>query len=318
MKRIHIRLQAAVAVLVVLASGCGGSGEASGSRPLVVATTTQMGDFARVVGGDAVSVHQLLRANTDPHEYQPRPGDVTATANAKLVLLSGDNLDAWMGKVIKQAGGQPKVVTLGDAVVSHVPGESSGPEASKYDPHWWHDPQNVEAAVEKLRLALGTAVPRQKATFDRNARTYLAKLHALDAGIERCFAPVPAAQRKLVTSHDAFNYFTRRYGVRVVGAIIPSQTTAAQPSAGDIARLVRQVEREHVRAIFLEGSVNPKLAKAVARQTHTIGNLTLYGDTLGQKGSPGATYLGMELANADAMVRGFTGGERGCRIAGLG
>jgi ABC-type Zn uptake system ZnuABC Zn-binding protein ZnuA len=115
-----------------------------------------------------------------------------------------------------------------------------------------------------------------------------------------------------VTSHDAFNYFAKRYGIEVVGAIIPSQSTEAQPSAGDVARLVKQVRDEHVRAIFLESSVNPKLAKAVAKQAGVIGNLELYGDTLGPAGSPGSTYLGMELANANAMMRGFTGGKRGC------
>jgi ABC-type Zn uptake system ZnuABC Zn-binding protein ZnuA len=115
-----------------------------------------------------------------------------------------------------------------------------------------------------------------------------------------------------VTSHDAFGYFARRYGVTIVGAIIPSQTTQAQASAADVARLADQIRREHVKAVFLESSVNPKLAETVAREDHVIGNLTLYGDTLGPKGSSGATYLAMERHNADAMVRGFTGGARGC------
>ena len=223
-----------------------------------------------------------------------------------------------MAKVVTEAGGHPRVVDVGAAVPERVPGEASGAEASKYDPHWWHDPRNAIAAVERIRSALDAAVPPRSSAFDRNARSYESKLRALDAGIRRCFATLPAAQRKLVTSHDAFNYFARRYGVQVVGAIIPSQTTQAQPSAGDVARLTRQIRREHVRAVFLESSVNPKLAKAVAHETGAIANLTLYGDTLGPDGSRGATYLGMEQANADAMVRGFTGGQRGCRIAGLG
>ncbi|MFL5894059.1 MAG: metal ABC transporter solute-binding protein, Zn/Mn family [Thermoleophilaceae bacterium] len=308
----------ALAAAALVLPGCSGSTASGDSKPVVVATTTQLGDFAREVGGNAISVHQILQPNTDPHEYEPRPGDVSATASAKVVLASGDNLDSWMAKVVKEAGGDPAVVTVGDAAVAHVAGESSGPEASKYDPHWWHDPRNAEAAVAAIGAALDRALPAGRATFDRNARAYGAKLRALDAGIRRCFAPVPARQRKLVTSHDAFSYFARRYGVRVIGAVIPSQTTQAQPSAGDVARLVKQVQREHVRAIFLESSVNPKLGEAVARQTHAIGNLTLYGDTLGRKGSRGATYLGMEQANADAMVRGFTGGRSGCQIAGLG
>jgi zinc/manganese transport system substrate-binding protein len=302
-------------VSIACFAGCGTV--ATGSKPLVVATTTQLGDFAREVGGSAVTVHQILKPNTDPHEYEPRPGDIEASANAKLVLLSGDNLDRWMGTVVDQAGGHPTVVTVGDAVASHVAGETSGPEASKYDPHWWHDPENAIAAVERIRSALDAADPAGKARFARNAASYVAKLRRLDTGIKRCFASVPAAARKLVTSHDAFNYFAKRYGVTVVGAIIPSQTTEAQPSAGDVARLARQVTREHVHAIFLESSVNPKLAQAVASETHTLGNLTLYGDTLGPAGSAGATYIGMEQANADAMVRGFTGGKHGCKIAGL-
>jgi ABC-type Zn uptake system ZnuABC Zn-binding protein ZnuA len=154
--------------------------------------------------------------------------------------------------------------------------------------------------------------PADKDAIDRRAAAYVLRIDELDQRIASCFASVPAAQRKLVTSHDAFNYFAKRYGIQVVGAVIPSQSTEAQPSAGDIAKLVAQVKHERVRAIFLERSVNPKLTHAVAAQTHTIGNLELYGDTLGPAGSRGATYLGMELANADAMMRGFTGGKRGC------
>jgi zinc/manganese transport system substrate-binding protein len=301
---------------LVLVTGCGGSAT-NRSKPLVVATTTELGDFARAVAGDAVTVHQILRPNTDPHEYEPRPDDVVETADAELVLTSGDNLDSWMGKVVEEAGGDPRVLDLGASAVSHVPGESGGPDASQYDPHWWHDPRNVVAAVERILPALQQAAPASAAKFERNAASYIAKVRALDAGIARCMASVPASERKLVSSHDAFNYFAKRYGVQVVGAIIPSQSTAAQPSAGDVASLVRQVRRENVHAIFLESSVNPKLVRAVARETHTLGNLTLYGDTLGPAGSPGATYLGMEQANADAMLRGFTGGRRGCQIRAL-
>jgi ABC-type Zn uptake system ZnuABC Zn-binding protein ZnuA len=207
------------------------------------------------------------------------------------------------------------VVTVGDAAASHVAGEASGPEASKYDPHWWHDPENAIAAVERIRTALAAADPSAKTTFNRNAVAYVAKLRRLDAGITHCFKPVPAADRKLVTSHDAFNYFAHRYGLKVVGAIIPSQTTEAQPSAGELDRLAAQVRREHVSAVFPESSLNPKLARALARETGVRSDYVLYGDTLGPAGSRGASYLGMEAANADAMVRGFTGGARGCAIA---
>jgi ABC-type Zn uptake system ZnuABC Zn-binding protein ZnuA len=139
----------------------------------------------------------------------------------------------------------------------------------------------------------------------------------LDAGIQRCFAAVPPAARKLVTDHDAFNAFAHRYGIRIIGAVIPSQTTQAQPSAGEVSRLVATIRRQRVQAIFPESSINPKLAQAIARQTGATAHYTLYGDTLGPKGSTGATYLTMERANADQMLRGFTGGRHGCAIAGL-
>ncbi len=137
-------------------------------------------------------------------------------------------------------------------------------------------------------------------------------------GIHACLASVPAAQRKLVSDHDAFDYFAHRYGITVIGAVIPSQTTQAQASAADIADLVRVVRREHVRAIFPESSLSPKLAEQIARETGARADSTLYGDTLGPSDSRGATYLAMEEANADAMTRGFTGGARGCSIAEAG
>ncbi len=275
-----------------------------------MATTTQIGDWARVVGGVDARVRQILQPNTDPHEYEPRPADVEATAGAKLVLESGDNLDRWMGKVISQAGGKPAVVVLSEGVPVSRPGESTGPEASRYDPHWWHDPRNASAAVGEIRDALVRADPTHAATYRRTAAAYIARLSALDRGIAACFAQVPPAQRKLVTDHDAFSYFAQRYGIQVVGAVIPSQTTQAQPSAGETAKLIALIRREHVKAVFPESSINPKLAEAIARETGASSRYSLYGDTLG----PGQTYLSMMRANADAMVRGFTGGRLGCRF----
>jgi ABC-type Zn uptake system ZnuABC Zn-binding protein ZnuA len=315
---------AALVAAAIATTGCGGSGGSAAApsgagRALdVVASTTQLGDFVRAVGGDAVSVHQILEPNTDPHEYEPRPSDVTATAGAKLVVLSGNNLDAWMEKVVTQSGGTPAVLTIAPGhTPERLPGESSGPESSEYDPHWWHDPRNVEAAVRAIRDALVQADPGAKAQIEANASAYLVKLKSLDAGIERCFSRVPPTERKLVTSHDAFNYFAERYGIDVVGAVIPSQTTQAQPSAGALSKLVTLVREEHVKAIFPETSINPKLARTLAEETGARANYTLYGDTLGPAGSDGATYLQMERANANAMLEGFTGGKDHCTIAGL-
>jgi len=309
---------AAAALLAALVAGCGaGSDKAGPGQIKVVATTTQIGDFARAVGGDRAKVVQLLKPNTDPHDYEPRPSDVRETADAAVVLENGDRLDHWMGQVIEQSGGHPTVVDLGTRVPVKLPGETSGEEASRFDPHWFHDPRNAEAAVAGIRDALAKANPDARPVYTRNADAYLARLRALDRGIAACLGRVPDAQRKLVTDHDAFNYFARRYGITVVGAVIPSQTTQAQPSAKDVAALTKLIRREGVEAVFPESSINPKLARAIADQTGATSDLTLYGDTLGPKGSSGATYLSMEQANADAMARGFTGGAQRCTIAGL-
>jgi ABC-type Zn uptake system ZnuABC Zn-binding protein ZnuA/ABC-type Mn2+/Zn2+ transport system permease subunit len=317
-----LRGRAAVAgtalLLALVVSACGGGSGSQSSGPDVVATTTQIGDWARAVAGEAADVHQILQPNSDPHEYEPRPSDVEAVADAEVVFESGDNLDAWMSTVLSNAGGSPEVVDLGAKLPVRLAGESEGAEASRYDPHWWHDPRNAEAAVAAIRDVLAAAAPESAATYRANAAAYSQKLRALDAGIRACLESVPAAQRKLVSDHDAFNYFAHRYGIAVVGAVIPSQTTQAQASAADIAELVRLVRRERVRAIFPESSLSPKLAEQIARQTGARADYTLYGDTLGPGDSPGATYLSMERANADAMLRGFTGGLRGCRVQGIG
>jgi ABC-type Zn uptake system ZnuABC Zn-binding protein ZnuA/ABC-type Mn2+/Zn2+ transport system permease subunit len=307
----------AAAALVI--AGCGSSDPGGGGpaqRLPVVATTTQLADIARQVGGPAVDVHQILQPNTDPHTYEPRPADVEATGGAKLVLLSGDGLDTWMRDVIRSAGGGP-VLDAGAGRPVTLPGEQNGPEASRFDPHWWHDPRNVEYAAQRIRDALIKADPAARRAITASTSRYLAQLRRLDAGIVACMAGVPADQRRLVTDHDAFGYFAKRYGIQVVGAVIPSQSTQAQPSARDLAALVGTIRRQKVRAVFPESSINPKLADVIARETGASADHTLYGDTLGPRGSAGGTYLGMEQTNADQMVRGFTGAARGCSIKGL-
>lgn len=355
---------AAAALAAGVVAGCGsddGGASGSGGGGLkVVATTAQMGDLVREVGGDAVDVHQVLQASTDPHEYEPRPTDVTETAKAKLVFASGLGLDGWIGDVVKQSGADATVVEVGDTVPTKLEGghthdhahedeaghadehaedeaghdhahegeehaeeeTAAGEEAGHdhgdedgTDPHWWHDPTNVAHAVGVVRDALVKAEPEAKAEIEKSAAAYLAKVRALDEAIEACVGAVPKDERKLVTSHDAFGYFAHRYAITVVGATIPSQTTQAQPSAGDVDRLTKQIREEGVKAIFPESSVNPKLSRAIAKETGARADLTLYGDALGEPGTPGATYLGMERANANAVVEGFTGEKDACGAA---
>jgi zinc/manganese transport system substrate-binding protein len=297
------------------ACGTGEGGQDDAGKVEVVATTTQIGDFVRNIGGDAVGLHQILKPNTDPHDYEPRPLDVEATAGAKLVFVNGDNLDQWMREVVAQAGGDHKVVDLGKDLPLYIPGEKKGREASKYDPHWWHDPRNAEAVVEHISDTLIESDPHHRETYERNADTYKAEMSKLDARIRACMDKVPPEERKLVTDHDAFGYFAHRYGITVVGAVIPSQSTQAQPSAKEVSDLIELIENENVKAVFPESSLSPKLAETIAHETGASADHTLYGDTLGPRGTDGDTYLKMEAANATAMVEGFTGGRKSCNLS---
>jgi ABC-type Zn uptake system ZnuABC Zn-binding protein ZnuA/ABC-type Mn2+/Zn2+ transport system permease subunit len=299
---------------LLLVAGCGDSGSDSG-KVSVVATTTQIGDWVREVGGDKVDVTQILAPNTDPHDYEPRPDDVTDTADAQIVFESGDDLDHWIDTVVSDSGSDAKLVDLGADVPVKLPGEAEGEEASEFDPHWWHDPRNAEEAVRQIAAQLSAVAPEDRDAFEANAAAYEAKLRALDSGIQRCIDSVRAADRKLVTDHDAFGYFANRYGIQVVGAVIPSQTTQAQPNAQDLSDLADLIRKQGVKAIFPESSLSPELADTIASQTGAQVGEELYGDTLGPEGSSGDTYLKMEAANANAMVEGFTGGQRPCAIA---
>jgi zinc/manganese transport system substrate-binding protein len=309
---------AGLVALALIGAGCGSSSDStggSGEKLDVVATTTQIGDWVREVGGEAVDAHQILQPNTDPHEYEPRPQDVEETANAEIVFVNGDNLDKWMGDVVSESGSDAEVVDLGTVVPERLPGEPTGAEASKYDPHWWHDPRNAESAVSEIEKQLAAADPSAKAEFEANSKRYLGELEALDANIAKCMDTVPAEERKLVTDHDAFGYFANRYGIDVVGAVIPSQTTQAQSSAKELSELADTIKEEGVKAVFPESSLNPSVLEAIARQTGANADYTLYGDTLGPADSEGATYLEMEAANANAMVSGFTDGKDKCTVS---
>lgn len=316
-------------VAALVAGGCGSSrdGDESGDGARVVVSTSVLGDLVRNVGGDAVEVRVLLRRNGDPHGYEPRPNDVIAAADADLLIASGLGLDDWMDEIAEQAGGEGKLLVLGEQVEivredgeahAHDPvgtadgGDGHDHDHGEVDPHWWHDPRNAQAAVAAIRDALTRAHPSAAADYARNADAYLRRLRAFDAAVESCMATIPPQRRKLVTDHDAFGYLADRYGLEVVGAVLPSLTTQAQPSAGDLAELARAIERTGVTTVFSQRALNGKLARAIAREAGVRSDDSLYGDALGPDGSPGSTYLGMEAHNADAIVRGLSDGRRGC------
>jgi ABC-type Zn uptake system ZnuABC Zn-binding protein ZnuA len=297
----------AVALAATAVAACGSGGGAADGRTVVVATTTQVADLARAVAGSRADVRQILQPNSDPHEYEPRPSDVRALNGAAVVVRSGGDVDGWLDGLVKSAGSDAKTVTLIDALRTRTLDGAT-------DPHWWQNPRNAIVAVAEIRDALAAADPAGASAYAANAGAYVARLRALDRAIAACMAKVPAAERRLVTDHDALGYYADRYAIDVIGTVIPALSTQAQASAGAVARLVKTIRAAGVTTIYSESSVNPKLTSAIARESGAKVGPALYADSLGAQGTPGFTYIGSLQANTRALVAGFSGGRVACRL----
>jgi ABC-type Zn uptake system ZnuABC Zn-binding protein ZnuA len=295
----------ALALLALVLAACGNGSPARDSELLVVATTTLVGDLAHNVGGKRIAVRALVTPSADPHDYEPKPSDVRSITDADVVLKSGGELDHWLDDVIENAGGDADTVNLIDFVKTIGDGEP--------DPHWWHDPRNAVIAVREIERALGAADPDRRGAYTRNAEAYEARLRELDREIAACIRMVPYRRRKLVTTHDALGYFASRYGIEVVGAVIPSLSTQAQASAHDVQELVDRIRDEGVEAIFPEQTLSPRLERAIAREAGVQVGDPLWADALGPSGSNGETYLEAMAANTESTVTGMTAGQVSCR-----
>lgn len=294
----RLGLAAILAVGLAVLTGCGRQSDAGNGHLAVVATTTQLGDFARTVGGARVSVTQLLRPNTDPHEYEPTPTDVQAVADATVVLEHGLGLDNWLDQVASNAGGSAARVLTTSGIVL-LPGG---------DPHVWLDPGNAVRMVAAVERALIAADPPGATTYHANARGLTDRITAMDAELEAQIATVPVGRRKIVTDHDAFGYFARRYGIDIVGTTLPSLSTAAEPSAKQLDTLAATIRKEGVRVVFSEASIDPRVEQALADEAGATLGAPLYADALGPAGTPAGTYLGMMRVNMDAIIAGIGAG----------
>jgi ABC-type Zn uptake system ZnuABC Zn-binding protein ZnuA len=292
-----------LALAVVALSACGDdSGSGDDGALTVVATTPQTGDLVRNVGGNRVDVEQILSSGADPHDYEPRPSDAAAVADTPLVFKSGGDLDEWLDGLIDNAGGDADVVDLIESA-----------ERIPEDPHWWQNPRNAIRAVEAIRDALIEADPEGRTTYTENATAYTRRLERLDRQVAACVERVRAAQRKIVTTHDALGYYADRYGIEVIGSVIPSLSTQAQPSAKDVSRLVDQIEEENVAAVFPESGVSDRLEQALSREAGAAVGAPLWADTLGEEGSRAGTYIGATAENTRAFVEGMSSGRVDCR-----
>jgi len=292
---------AGLTALLAFGLALGGTGStASAARPLrVVATTTQVTDFARIVAGNAAQVVGILPANVDPHDYEAVPGDLQKIASADLLVENGAGMeDAWIINLLQSVHRCVHVVDSSRGV-SLLPGSRESPRG---DPHIWFAVPNAAQMVANIRDAMAQADPANAAYYRANAAHYVSQLDALDKWIFERMATLPRAKRKLVTSHDAFSYYVTRYGLTLVGAVIPSTNTEAEVSAQHLAQLVALIRSEHVKAIFLETSVNPKVEEQIGQEAGVRVVTDLYGDTLGPAGSDGDTYLKMMRHNTDLII----------------
>jgi ABC-type Zn uptake system ZnuABC Zn-binding protein ZnuA len=263
-------------------------------RPKVVATTVQITALTRAVAGDGIELKGLMPAGVDPHEFEPTASDLVAIEGATLVLRHGIGLDDWLDRTLK-AGKLASVVTVTRGVRLQK-GEEDGKAVD--DPHVWHDPRNAKTMVENIAAALARVDPAHKAVYGNQAGAYKKRLDDARTQVQEIINEIPPGSRKLVTNHDALGYFAKAFGLKIVGAVIPSVSTQAEPSAGETAKLLQTIRREKVKAIFTESNVNPKLAETLAKEAGVKIIEDLYGDSLGPAGSGADTVEGMWLANA--------------------
>jgi zinc/manganese transport system substrate-binding protein len=293
-----------VVVGVALFACCG---KANAEPWRVASFSTVLTEIAQRVGGEHLAVTGLIKPGQDPHEYQPTPNDLKAAADARLILLSGKHLEQYLDKVQQATGGNSSALAVGDLLPTlqvrdeaESPGLSPAANTNKLsdDPHWWNSVANVEKAVAIVRDKLVSLDPANQSDYERNALVYLRELEETDRWARRKIAELPRDKRKLVTSHDAFQYWARDYGFKLYS--IEGVNTATEASSHHVTALIDQIKAKQVKAIFVESTLNPKVSREITRETGAKVGGTLYADGLGE--GEGSTYCGMIRHNAEVVV----------------
>jgi zinc/manganese transport system substrate-binding protein len=306
--------------MALLAStGCSDSkapSAAPGGKPKVVATFSVLGDLVRNVAGDHVELIVFVGPDADTHTFEPSPTDGVTLAKADAVFENGAGLEPWLDGLYQSARsrGRRVVVTQGLKMIEADADEhkheekapAKEPAIHKHedvDPHVWHDVQNAMHIVEIVRAQLAEVDPAHAQAYSDNAASYLQQLKDLDGWVVQTVATLPESERKLVTSHDTFGYFARRYGFKVLGSGLESVSTeAADPSAADFAKLCQAIKAARVPVIFAENVQNPKLMQRLAKEAGVRLAPPLYTDALGPEGSDGASYEKMMRHNVSTIV----------------
>jgi zinc/manganese transport system substrate-binding protein len=268
----------------------------------VASFSTVLSEITQKVGGKNVAVTSLIKPGQDPHEYQLTPGDLTAATASDLVLLSGKGMEAsYLSNLRDALPKRVEVLAVGDQLPGLgkvAGGEKGGSAEATEDPHWWNSVSEVEKATARVRDELVHLDPGHTADYQAGAAAYLSELKELDLWAKRKIAELPRDRRKLVTSHDAFQYFAREYGFQIDS--IEGLTTDQEPSVSHVSALIAEIKKQGVKAIFLENTLNPKVSAEITRESGAGIGGTLYADGLGP--GEGETYTGMTRHNVNTIV----------------
>jgi zinc/manganese transport system substrate-binding protein len=271
-------------------------------RPSAVATFSILGDFVRNVGGEWVELATLVGPNADVHVYSPTPGDVKTIAAANIVFVNGLGLEGWIDRLIAASASRAPVVVASRGITPRSGTRSQDHAAS--DPHAWQSVANAKLYVGNIRDGLIAIDISEKKIFEANAAAYLAKLDALDDEIKAAIETIPPPRRKVITAHSAFGYFGDSYGIEFIAP--EGLSTEAEPSARDVARLIEQIRRENVPALFLENVADSRLLQRIAAETNVRIGGKLYSDALSPPDGPAGTYIEMMRSNLRELTRALT------------
>jgi ABC-type Zn uptake system ZnuABC Zn-binding protein ZnuA len=268
----------------------------------VIATTSLIGDVVSNVGGDKISVEVLLPLGTDPHSFSPTPQDAVKIADATIVFANGVGLEEFLKRLMDNVGGSSKIVEVSAGITYRSLIDEESPNRQPVnDPHTWMDPNNVIIWVDNIVEALSEQDPNNAAYYLENGQSYQAKLREVDAWIRSEVSVIPEQDRKLVTDHLVFGYFSDRYGFSQVGAIIPGFSSLSEPSAKDIAQIEDAINKMDVKAIFISVGANANLAERISEDTGTL-LVLLYMHSLSEKGGEADNYIDFMQYDVTSIV----------------
>jgi zinc/manganese transport system substrate-binding protein len=259
----------------------------------IVASFSILGDFAKNVGGERVDVTTLVGPNSDVHVYTPAPADAKKIADAKLVIINGLGLEGWLPRLVQSSGSKAAIVTATNGIAPRKLGSDA-------DPHAWQSVGNAKIYVANIRDALIGADQAGAAAYRANADAYLTKLDALDREVRDAVAQIPQAQRKVISTHDAFGYFAAAYGIAFIAPL--GVSTESEPSARDIAAIITQIKTGKIPAVFLENISDPRLMRRISAETGARIGGTLVSDSLTSENGEAPTYIDMVRHNIKALT----------------